>query len=195
MAVYGAAMAEGDGGWSWLFGKIYAVLQRNPPSNRAVAELAALTQADRVLDIGCGAGGAMVVAAEVVGEQNVAGVDPTEALASTARKRLPASRVEVGVAEELPFPDESFTVVWTISSHHHWDDSRAGLLEVRRVLEPGGRLLLSEAWKRRQGGHGLSDGEAERLKTTLQDVGFEQVDIVRTRAGRRKMLVLIAHRP
>lgn len=193
LRIYGSGMAREDGGWPWLFGKVYALLQRNPPSNRTVAELAALTPSDRVLDIGCGAGGAMVLAAEVVGEQSVSGVDPTEALAATARKRLPGSTVEAGVAEDLPFPDDSFTVVWTVSSHHHWDDSRAGLGEVKRVLAPGGRLLLGEAWKRRDGGHGLSDREAERLKTTLEDVGFEKVEIVRSRAGRRKMLVLIAH--
>jgi ubiquinone/menaquinone biosynthesis C-methylase UbiE len=188
-------MAEVAGGWSWLSGKFYAVLRRNPPSNRVVAELAALDSDDRVLDIGCGAGAAMVLAAQTVDVESVAGVDPTAALASTARSRLPGARVEVAVAEDLPFPDESFTVVWTISSHHHWDDSRAGLAEVRRVLKPDGRLLLAEAWKRREEGHGLTDGEAERLKTTLGEVGFEKVEVVRTQAGRRKMLVLIAHRP
>lgn len=184
-----------NGGWPWLLGKLYALLQRNPVSNQVVVELAELRPGDRVLDVGCGAGGALVGAAEVVGEENVAGVDPTAALASTARSRVPGAKVEIGVAEDLPFPDESFTVVWTIASQHHWDDPRAGLAEVRRVLEPGGRLLLAEAWKRKDGGHGLSDPEAERLKKTLGEIGFEKIETVMTRAGRRKMVVVVTHRP
>ena len=48
-----------------------------------------------ILDVGCGAGGALVLAAEVVGEENVTGADPTSALAGTARRRLPGARIEV----------------------------------------------------------------------------------------------------
>lgn len=184
-----------SGGWPWLFGRLYALLQRNPASNQVVVELAELRPGDRVLDIGCGAGGALVRAAEAVGDENVAGVDPTPALASTARRRIPGAAIEIGVAEDVPFPDAGFTVVWTIASQHHWDDARTGLAEVLRVLKPGGRLLLAEAWKQRDGGHGLSDREVTQLKSTLSELGFEEIETVHTRAGRKKMVVLVARRP
>lgn len=188
-------MEKAQGGWPWLFGKLYAVLQRNPSSNRVVAEVASLQPGDRVLDIGCGAGRAMYLAARVVGTLNVTGVDPTPALASTARKRLPGATVEVGVAEDLPFPDRGFTVVWTISAHHHWDDSETGLREVYRVLAPGGRFLLAEYRNRRPEGHGLNDDEAREMTGTLSQLGFENVKTVRRRSGWRTLLVLVAHRP
>lgn len=187
-------MGKTGGGWPWLFGKLYAVLQRNPTSNRVVVEVASLRPGDRVLDVGCGAGRAMVLAARTVGVANVTGVDPTPALASTARKRVPGARVEVGVAEDLPFPDEQFTVAWTIAAHHHWDESETGLAEIHRVLTPGGRLLLAEYRNRRDGGHGLSDSEAERLMETLSRVGFDDVAAIRRRSGWRTLLILSSRR-
>lgn len=187
-------MGKDTGGWPWLFGKAYALLQRNPTSNRVVVDLADLHPGDRVLDVGCGAGRAMVLAAGTVGAGNVTGVDPTPALASTARRRVPDATVEIGLAEDLPFADESFTTAWTISAHHHWEDSGTGLGEIHRVLAPGGRLLLAEYRNRRDGGHGLSDAEAERLEAALRRIGFEEVGTVRRRSGWRTLLVLVARR-
>lgn len=188
-------VSDSSHGWPWIFGKVYALLQRNPASNRALFELADVRPSDRILDVGCGAGGALVLAAEVVGEGNLAGADPTKALAATARKRLPEARIEVAPAEDLPFDEGSFNLVWTIASHHHWHDSRSGLREIFRVLEPGGRLLLAEHRMRRDGGHGLSEREAERLRVTLGELGFEAVEIRRHGKGRRALIVLAARRP
>lgn len=184
-----------ESGWPWLFGKLYALIQRNPASNRAVFELAELKPDDRVLDVGCGAGAALVLAADVVGPDRVAGADPTAGLASTARKRLPESRIEIAPAEALPFDDDSFTVVWSIASHHHWKDSETGLREIKRVLAPGGRLLLAEHRMRKDGGHGLSDAEAERLGDDVEALGFEKATVLRHGAGGRTLTVISAHHP
>lgn len=188
-------VSESSHGWPWILGKLYALIQRNPASNRALFQLADIAPNDRILDVGCGAGGALVLAAEVVGEENVAGADPTSALAGTARRRLPGARIEVAPAEALPFDDASFTLVWTIASHHHWRDSRTGLTEILRVLEPGGRLLLAEHRMKRDGGHGLSEKEAEDLRLVLEETGFEEVEIRHQGKGRRALIVLSGHRP
>src|SRR5690606_4287726 len=111
-------MASKDQGWSWLFGKLYGLLSRNPPSNRMVVELADLQPGERVLDIGGGSGSALVAAAEIVGAENVAGADPTGPLAEKVRKRIPGAEVVQAGAEDLPFPEASFDVVWTIASFH-----------------------------------------------------------------------------
>ena len=47
-----------------------------------------------------------------------------------------------GTAENLPVPEHSATVVWSVATVHHWADVTAGLAEVRRVLSPGGRFLV-----------------------------------------------------
>jgi SAM-dependent methyltransferase len=47
-----------------------------------------------------------------------------------------------GVAEGLPYPDGLFDLVLSTTSFDHWSDQQAGLRECRRVLRPGGRLVL-----------------------------------------------------
>lgn len=178
-----------EAGWSWLMGKLYGLIQRNPASNRTVAALAELTGDDMVLDVGCGAGGALKAASRTVPENQLSGADPTPALVTTARKRLPEADIEVAVAEDLPFDDRSFSVVWTISSFHHWTHPRQGLEELLRVLAPGGRLLLAEHRNKKDGGHGLSDREANQLIATLGEIGFEDVHSSQHGSGRKLTVV------
>lgn len=188
-------MATGNAGWSWLMGKIYGLVARNPSSNREVVSEAQLKPGERVLDIGSGAGAALKMAAEVVGPENVFGVDPTASLASTAEKRIPGAKVAVAVAEDLPFPDDSVDVVWSIASFHHWEEPDAGLREIARVLAPGGRLLVAERLLRREGGHGLTPAEAENLSQRLATLGFDDVEVVRRKAGRREMAIIKGRLP
>ena len=49
-----------------------------------------------------------------------------------------------GVAEHLPFPDRAFDLVISTTSFDHWADQAAGLAECRRVLAPGGHLVLTD---------------------------------------------------
>ena len=184
------SMREATGGWSWLAGKIYGTLRRNSKSNRVVVQAADLGPDEQVLDIGCGAGKALVEAARIVGSQNCFGVDPTPSLAETARQRLPRAQVEVAMAEDLPFEDDRFDVVWAISSPHHWDDRHAGLREVARVLRPGGRFLLAEQRKRRPGGHGLTDDEAAATVREMAGIGFADLETLRLRVRWDTMLVV-----
>ena len=99
----------------------------------------------RVLEIGAGTGsqfgwyapGAVVTALE-----------PDPGMAGRARRRatLAAARVEVveGRAERLPFPDAAFETAVSVFSLCTVDDQAAALAELRRVLVPGGTLLLLE---------------------------------------------------
>jgi 2-polyprenyl-3-methyl-5-hydroxy-6-metoxy-1,4-benzoquinol methylase len=97
---------------------------------------------DRVLDIGCGEGwfasellrmGASVVAADVASEP-----------LRRARERDPRLRLQPIDAERpWPFPDASAEAVWAGEVIEHVADTAGWLSEARRVLAPGGRLLLS----------------------------------------------------
>lgn len=106
--------------------------------------LAALVEGQaqaRVLDLGCGAGHVSFNAAPQVRE--VVAYDlSTEMLDVVARAAAKRSFANVvtrqGVAEHLPFEDESFDYVLSRYSAHHWRDFEAGLAEVARVLKPGG---------------------------------------------------------
>jgi ubiquinone/menaquinone biosynthesis C-methylase UbiE len=80
----------------------------------------------------------------------VVGVDPSPVMLAQARRRnaapVEAGRVDlrVGVAEDLPFPDRSVDYVVAVNSVAVWPDLDGGLAEARRVLVPGGRLVV--AW-------------------------------------------------
>ena len=134
-------------------------------------------------------------AAEIVGAENVAGADPTGPLAEKVRKRIPGAEVVQAGAEDLPFPDASFDVVWTIASFHHWGDPDRGLTQVLRVLRPGGRFLLTERRIGREGGHGLSEGEATEVAADLERIGFVETTRRLEKAGRHTFFGFVAKKP
>lgn len=100
---------------------------------------------DRFLDVGCGTGAAVRLAAGVV-ERSV-GVDSSPAMIERARAlaaRLPAAEFLVGDSEQLPFEAASFTALLCSSSFHHYPAPGRALAEMARVLVPGGRLVIAE---------------------------------------------------
>lgn len=119
----------------------------DPASNRAVVAWAQLEPDMRVLDIGCGTGAAVSAAARLLPGGQVVGVDPSSDFVRVARRRshkiLNAS-FHVATAEELPFDGETFDVVWSVDSTHHWHRLGAGIGEAARVLRPSGRFLIVE---------------------------------------------------
>lgn len=104
--------------------------------------------ADQVLDIGCGPGRALSELAAKASRGRAVGADPSELMAEIAvnrnRKLVRAGRVDVAVAgvEALPFPDASFDKVLGVHVVYFWSDLEVALREIRRVLKPGGLLVL-----------------------------------------------------
>lgn len=113
-------------------------------------------------------------------------------MVARAAKRVPAAHVQVGSAEEIPFPDAHFSVVINISSFHHWTDREAGLREIFRVLAPGGALHIVEgALREGKDGHGLSPSGAEAVAAKLVELGYTDTRIERIKPGwRREYLVV-----
>lgn len=170
--------------WSPFKAWLYSLFNRSPKSNRAAIELAALSGADRFLDVGCGPGAALEQAAST--GASIAGIDPSPSMVARAAKRVPAAEVKVGSAEEIPFPDDSFSVVINIASFHHWADRDAGLREILRVLSPGGRLHIIEGMLRDgKEGHGLDATDAEILASRLGELAYTGVSVERIKPGWR----------
>ncbi|UCG34335.1 MAG: methyltransferase domain-containing protein [Phycisphaerales bacterium] len=107
----------------------------------------------RLLDIGCGTG---TLAARVVGADlpfDVVGLDYSFPMCDKGEGKA----VEAGVAdrvcfvnadsEHLPFPDASFDVVTCSNSFHHYPHQQETVHQMRRVLMPGGRLMLIDGFR------------------------------------------------
>ncbi|MDQ6776231.1 MAG: methyltransferase domain-containing protein [Actinomycetota bacterium] len=99
---------------------------------------------ERALDLGCGAGDFTAMLADA-GTQ-VVGADVAEAALARARSAHPElAFILVPLDGPLPFADNSFALVWASEVIEHVADTARWLSEVRRVLAPGGRLLLTTA--------------------------------------------------
>jgi ubiquinone/menaquinone biosynthesis C-methylase UbiE len=115
---------------------------------RTVLGLLDLRPGERVLDVGVGPGFLASEMAAAVGPTGlVCGVDPSGSMLALARARIadgPAAPVDLrtGTATGIPYSDERFDAVVSTQVLEYVGDIPAALTEIRRVLRPGGRLLI-----------------------------------------------------
>lgn len=113
----------------------------NGPLFEAVLDATRVGDGTRVLDVGCGSGLTLLMAAERGAIP--AGIDVTEALLAIARRRLPQADLRVADMESLPHPDGSFDVVLGVNSFQFAGDPARALREAARVCGRGGRVAAS----------------------------------------------------
>jgi ubiquinone/menaquinone biosynthesis C-methylase UbiE len=170
---------------------------------RLVMRLTDLTAADRLVDIGCGPGTAVRIAARSGAETT--GVDPSgpmlrlARLASKLRRVAGRSRWLQNGAECISLSDASTTICWSLASVHHWPDLRAGIDEARRILEPGGQFIVLEA-RTRDGAsghasHGWTPAQASRFAQLLKTADFDDVRIADHDLGRRRVVTVVGTKP
>jgi SAM-dependent methyltransferase len=118
-----------------------------------------------VLDLGAGTG--KLTRSLVALGHRVTAVEPLEPMLAQLRSAVPGVDAFLGTAELIPLPDDSVDVV-TCAQAFHWFDHASALVEIARVLRPGGRLGL--VWNTRD--------ERERWVDELSDamVGRTGID-------------------
>jgi ubiquinone/menaquinone biosynthesis C-methylase UbiE len=180
-----------DGGWrydlmAWFVDTVWFRGQWQALRQRTIT-LARLQPGEAVLDVGCGTGTlALEVARRTGRTSRVAGIDPSAVQIARAQTKAARRSLRVdfqtGVIEQLPFPDQSFDVVLSTLMMHHLPAplKRQGLVEVARVLKPGGRLVIADFIRKQDrvgratrfhaGGSSLPD-----LVTLVTDAGFSHV--------------------
>jgi ubiquinone/menaquinone biosynthesis C-methylase UbiE len=161
-----------------------------------IINLACIQPGEQVLDVGCGTGTLAMEAARRVGRAGrVAGVDPgtqqiARARAKAARRNIPVA-FQIGVIEQLPFPDQTFDVVFSTLMMHHLPAplKRQGLAEIARVLKPGGRLVITD-FTHKQDRQGLAarfpagGSRMHDLVALLKEAGFDQLETEELRPPR-----------
>ena len=120
--------------WAYLFEPM------SKPVWDAMLDSAGVQEGTRFVDLGCGGGGASVLAAQR-GAQ-VSGLDAANALIAIARDRLAVGDFRVGDLESLPFSDDSFDVTFNSLSLMFAGDMMQALAEMRRVTVPKGRVTV-----------------------------------------------------
>ncbi len=113
-------------------------------------ELADRPAGTTVLDVGCGIGGSSRILAREYGFA-VTGITISPAQVRRAQELTPedvTAQFVVGDALDLPYPEASFDVVWSIEAGPHMPDKDRYAREMLRVLKPGGRLVVAD-WNQR----------------------------------------------
>ena len=169
--------------------RLYKLLHGNSESNRIIVDLLDLGSDDRVLEIGCGPGAAVELAAEKIGAERVAAVDPSETFVDMARKRVPGADVRLGSATEIPFDDRTFSAIWSIASMHHWPSREPGLTAQAAKLAPGGRLVVAERLLDKPG-HGITAEQTTEVMDVLKGLGLVEVESLTVPNGPKTIQVI-----
>lgn len=119
-------------------------------SGRDLARLGEKLSAEKqahVLDSGCGGGHASFIAAQHV--SRVVAYDLSAKMLAVVKEAAEQRgyqhlSTQQGYAEYLPFENESFDIVISRYSAHHWHDVGRALREVKRVLKPGGKAIFMD---------------------------------------------------
>lgn len=164
----------------------------------------------RVLDIGCGTGLFAARVREALPKARVCGVDLVAGMLARGRERWRklaghASPVQ-GDSERLPFASGAFDVVTCANSFHHYPRQDRAVAEMRRVLRPGGCLMLIDGYRDAPYGWfiydvcvALREGDVHhcsrrRMRELAQGAGFARVEQAVHR-GLAPFLLTVAEAP
>jgi ubiquinone/menaquinone biosynthesis C-methylase UbiE len=199
-----------------LYDPVVARTTREGAFKRRVLERAKIAEKHSVLDLACGTGTLAIEAKRLQPKARVTGLDADPVMLARAKKKAKDAGVEIelerGTSGDLPWDGARFDVVLSTLFFHHLSDEvkRDTADEIRRVLKPGGCLVLAD-WGRAQdpvmrlaflpvqlldGFSNTSSNVRGRLPEMLRDSGLRQVrvcDRMRTPFG--TIEVVIASRP
>jgi len=182
--------------WFFVYPKAYsgnilwplALLLRKRTFHQAAITAAQFSAKGKVLDIGTGPGYLPVEIASACPNVHVVGIDISVYLLYDGIKRAKKRQVDTRItfvqakAEFLPFADNSFETVQSMFSLHLWNDRQQGIIEIRRVLKPGGRAQILVGRQRLLKGFAcitdfVTGKSIKDMKAFCLNAGFKEVEI------------------
>lgn len=143
-------------GLTWLYDFVIGPTTRERTVKSAIVTSARVEPGAQVLDVGAGTGSLGIMLKRLHPAATVVGVDGDPQVLAIARRKGSAAATDVtwveAMAQRLPFERNQFDRVVTSLLLHHLDDAAkaAALAEMRRVLRPGGTLVVAD-WDRPRG--------------------------------------------
>lgn len=145
---------EQFGRWSESYDRSILQTLLFGPSHKALIQRLRQRFGDRpitVLDVGCGTGLFAARLHEAMPAARVCGLDLVRGMITKGQDRWKALRdcsiAIQGDSEYLPFPTATFDALTCANSFHHYPNQANAVLEMRRVLKPGGRLMLIDGYR------------------------------------------------
>jgi len=134
---------------------------------RMIIEAARPQPDDTMLDVACGGG--IVVCAFAPHVRHATGIDMTPAMLQRAKrladdKSIANTTFDQGDAQALSYPDAAFNIVVTRFSFHHFLDPLAVLREMRRVVAPGGRIVVADMYASQDSAKAAEWNRLEKLR-------------------------------
>ena len=162
-----------------------------------------------IIDVGCGGGRTLAKLADLAPRARIVGIDYAAGSVAESRAHnsalIAAGRVEVMRASvgQLPGPSGQYDLATAVETHYYWPNLVAGFVEVRRVLRPGGTLVLIAeaygdgrfAWVVRVAMAPLRAAilSVEEHRTRLAEAGYEAIEVTTDR--RRGWICAVARTP
>lgn len=169
---------EVSGSWDSLRKSFYGDEVRD-----AVLAAARVLPNDTVLDVGAGTGFLTEGAAKIA--RRVIALDSSEAMTAESRGKLSGQNVEfkIGNVEHIPLPDRSVNTVIGNMILHHCLNPDIAIIDMARVLVPGGRLALSDLQEhnfeflRKEHADRWLGFNVSRVRSMLEQAGFDEISV------------------
>lgn len=201
---YFSRQARKPSGW---FGRLVMAIvfnRGNAAMNAFMLEMVSVKPGDHILEIGFGTGKLMQAMANQVQAGIIEGVDFSETMVAMAKKRnhhhMAAGRVIIhqGDFDTLGMAVNRFDKVCTVNTVYFWPDPNKTLQKIRRLLKPGGKLLLGFHTKSQLEQMSLDTDvfrfySREDIRNLLQKAGFDgDVEMVSNQVRKSYVTVAIA---